>query len=145
MDPLQRKAHQGPDWCRKQDVLRVNRSSEDRVHTGCDVRCVPSNHQSTYMRQHPCLILGCFAGPDLKNCNELHPRQGSHGECVASSVHVRTVPGVDSLKPHPKGVFTLGDARSFSGLTSKIPPLVSTLNFDDDVKNPTARHQCENR
>ncbi len=32
------------------------------------------------------------------------------------------------------GVFTLGDARSFSGLT-----------FDADVKKTTARHQCENR
>ncbi len=31
-------------------------------------------------------------------------------------------------------VFTLGDARSFSGLTSKIPPLGRMLNFDADVK-----------
>ncbi len=38
------------------------------------------------------------------------------------------------------GVFTLGDARSFSGLTSKIPPLGSVLNFDADVKKTTARH-----
>ncbi len=44
-----------------------------------------------------------------------------------------------------EGVFTLGDARSFSGLTSKIPPLDSMLNFDADVKKTTARHQCENR
>ena len=41
-------------------------------------------------------------------------------------------------------VFTLGDARSFSGLTSKIPPLGSMLNFDADVKKTTAHHQCEN-
>ncbi len=33
-----------------------------------------------------------------------------------------------------EGVFTLSDARSFSGLTSKIPPLGSMLNFDADVK-----------
>ncbi len=33
-----------------------------------------------------------------------------------------------------KGVFILGDARSFSMLTSTIPPLGSTLNFDADVK-----------
>ncbi len=44
------------------------------------------------------------------------------------------------------GVFTLGDAQSFSGLTSKIPPLGHTSNFDADVKNyTTTRHQCENR
>ncbi len=42
------------------------------------------------------------------------------------------------------GLFTLRDARSFSELTSKIPPLSSMLNFDVDVKNMTARHQCEN-
>ncbi len=42
-------------------------------------------------------------------------------------------------------VFTLGDARSFFGLTSKIPPLGSTVNFDADVKEMTARHQCGNR
>ncbi len=29
----------------------------------------------------------------------------------------------------------LGDARSFSGLTSKIPPLGSMLNFDAGVTN----------
>ena len=28
----------------------------------------------------------------------------------------------------------MGDARSFFGLTSNIPPLVSMLNFDADVK-----------
>ncbi len=39
------------------------------------------------------------------------------------------------------GVFTFGDARSFSGLASKIPPL---LNFDADVKKTTARHPYEN-
>ncbi len=44
-----------------------------------------------------------------------------------------------------KGFCTLGDARSFSGLTSKIPPLGSMLNFDADVKKTTARHQGENR
>ncbi len=38
-----------------------------------------------------------------------------------------------------RGVFTLGDARSFSGLTSKIPPLGSPLNFDADVKNKRPR------
>ncbi len=32
------------------------------------------------------------------------------------------------------GVFTLGDARSFSGLTSTIPPLGSMLKFDAGVK-----------
>ena len=42
------------------------------------------------------------------------------------------------------GVFTLGDARSFVALTSKIPPLGSTLNFDADVKKMTARHRREN-
>ncbi len=42
-------------------------------------------------------------------------------------------------------VFTSRDARSFSALTSKLPPLGSMLNFDADVKKMTARHQCENR
>ncbi len=40
-------------------------------------------------------------------------------------------------------VFTLGDARSFSGLTSKIPPLGSMLSFDADVKKTSARHQVK--
>ncbi len=44
----------------------------------------------------------------------------------------------------PEGVSTLGNAQSFFGLTSKIPPLASMLNFDADVKKATARHQCEN-
>ena len=39
----------------------------------------------------------------------------------------------------------LGDTRSFSGLTSRILPLGSMLNFDADVKKTTARHQCEKR
>ncbi len=38
----------------------------------------------------------------------------------------------------PKAVFTLGDARSFSGLTSKISPLGSML-FDADVKETILR------
>ncbi len=48
--------------------------------------------------------------------------------------------------PTTKGVFTLGDARSFFflGSTSKISSLGSMLNFDADVKETTARHQCEN-
>ncbi len=41
------------------------------------------------------------------------------------------------------GVFTSRDTWSFSGLTSKMPPLGSMLNFDADVKKMTARHQCE--
>ncbi len=44
-----------------------------------------------------------------------------------------------------KGVFILGDAQSFLGQTSKIPPFTSMLKFDADVKNTSARHQCENR
>ncbi len=44
----------------------------------------------------------------------------------------------------PKGVFTLSDARSFSGLTSKISPLGSMLNFEANVKKTTALQQCEN-
>ena len=39
----------------------------------------------------------------------------------------------------------MGDARSVFALTSKFPPLGSPLNFDADVKETTARHQCENR
>ncbi len=46
---------------------------------------------------------------------------------------------------NPKGVFTLGDAQSLQGLTSKIPALGWMLNFDADVKKMTARHQCESR
>ncbi len=44
-----------------------------------------------------------------------------------------------------QGLFTLGDTRSFSGLTSKIPPLGAMLNSDADFNNMTVRHQCENR
>ncbi len=43
-----------------------------------------------------------------------------------------------------KGVFMSGDVLSLCGLTSKILPLDSMLNFDADVKKITARHQCEN-
>ncbi len=44
-----------------------------------------------------------------------------------------------------EGVFTLRDTWSFFfGLTSKILPLGSMLNFDADFKKTTARHQCEN-
>ncbi len=64
--------------------------------------------------------------------------QGTNGGCP---IKVRSSPS----RVLPLGVFTLSDARSFSGLTSKIPPLSSMLNFDTDVKNSTARHQCENR
>ncbi len=38
----------------------------------------------------------------------------------------------------------MGDARSFFGLTSKIPPSGSMLNFDANVKKRTVHHQCEN-
>ncbi len=43
-----------------------------------------------------------------------------------------------------EGVITLGDARSFYRLTSRIPPLDSMRNFDADVKASTTGHQCEN-
>ncbi len=43
------------------------------------------------------------------------------------------------------GGFILGEAWSFSGLTSKIQPLHFMLKFDADVKQSTTRHQCENR
>ncbi len=39
-----------------------------------------------------------------------------------------------------KVVSILSDARSFSGLTSNIPPFGSMLNLDVDVKETTARH-----
>ena len=40
--------------------------------------------------------------------------------------------------------FTLGDARSFSGLTSKIPPLGSMLNFDADAHHQREKsHSCK--
>ena len=45
----------------------------------------------------------------------------------------KTVPWPPT-SPARDRVFTLGDTRSFSGLTSKIPPLDSMLNFDADVK-----------
>ncbi len=35
----------------------------------------------------------------------------------------------------PQAVFTLGDAQSIVGLTSKIPPLGPMVNFDADVTN----------
>ncbi len=54
------------------------------------------------------------------------------------------MPGVYALGKS-QGVFTLGDALSFSGLTSTIPPLGSMFNFDADVKKTTAGRQCENR
>ncbi len=55
-------------------------------------------------------------------------------------INLRTPP-----PPRPKGIFTLGDTRSLFWLIPKIPPLVPKVNFDADVKKPTARHQCENR
>ncbi len=50
-----------------------------------------------------------------------------------------------SSGPTVKGLFMLGDGRSFSRLTSKVSLLVSMSNVDADVKKTTARHQCENR
>ncbi len=48
--------------------------------------------------------------------------------------------GAPSVAQLFQGVFTLGDARSFLALTSKIPPLGSVLNFDAGVKKTTTRH-----
>ena len=45
-----------------------------------------------------------------------------------------------AMREKGQGVFTLGDARSFSGLASINPPLGSNLNFDADVKKTTVRH-----
>ncbi len=42
-------------------------------------------------------------------------------------------------------VFTLRGARSFWGLTSKVPPLGFVLNFDAEVKTGPRVTQCENR
>ncbi len=42
------------------------------------------------------------------------------------------------------GGFTLGDAQSFFELTSTIPSLGSTLNFDADVKKLPHVTHCEN-
>ncbi len=50
---------------------------------------------------------------------------------------------ISPLGSMSKAVFKLDDAQSFSGLTSKILPLGALLNFDADVNNMTARHQCE--
>ncbi len=50
------------------------------------------------------------------------------------------------LVPHcrtHKAFSTLGDARSFSGLTSKLSPLGSMLKFDADVNKRPCVSQCE--
>ena len=62
---------------------------------------------------------------------------------VPQSVNQRRPAGLrvkPRLKRSTEWVSILGDARSFSGPTSKIPPLGSMLNFDADVKTMTARH-----
>ncbi len=58
---------------------------------------------------------------------------------VASSLATRDITRgdlsvADVERDARQGVFTLGDAQSFFGLTSKIPPLGSMLNFDVNVK-----------
>ncbi len=66
---------------------------------------------------------------------------------VTTRVAMATTPTVllrDADILEAEQVFKLGDARSFSGLTSKIQPSGSLLNFDADVNNATARQQCEN-
>ncbi len=50
------------------------------------------------------------------------------------SVCVRAEGGRQGAVPALQGLFTVGDARSFCGLTSKITPLGSMFNFDADVK-----------
>ncbi len=62
-----------------------------------------------------------------------------HQECVVCCVLVFW------MVPLSEVVFTLGDAWTFSGSTSKMSRLGSMLNFDADVKKTTARHQCETR
>ncbi len=47
--------------------------------------------------------------------------------------------------PMRQGVVTSVTRSRLFGLTSKIPPLGSTRNFDADVKRMTTRHQCEKR
>ena len=47
-------------------------------------------------------------------------------------------PMVEGVFNSKSGGFHIG---SFSGLTSKIPPLGSILNFDADVKTATARNR----
>ncbi len=72
-----------------------------------------------------------------------HGDRGLGVEMFCQKFHNRLTCG--SKKWARPGVFTLSDARSFFGLTSKIPPLGSLLNFDADIKKMIARHQCENR
>ncbi len=48
-------------------------------------------------------------------------------------------PGLTCRLSQGQGVFTLGDTWSFSGLTSKIPPQGSMLNFDADVNKNRPR------
>ena len=77
----------------------------------------------------PAYRCGCDAMPMMQCRDALH--------CVFSGV-----PGMGSQRftyPSRRG------RRRFLGLTSKVAPLDSMLNFDADVKNTTARHQCENR
>ncbi len=45
-----------------------------------------------------------------------------------------STPMIISKTPAPEKVSTLGDVPSVFVLMSKIPPLGSTLNFDNDVK-----------
>ncbi len=65
-----------------------------------------------------------------------------HTHLTINRTHTSHTHSLTSRSPSlPVGVFTLGDVRSFYGLTSKIPPLGSTLHFDTDVKETATRHR----
>ncbi len=70
--------------------------------------------------------------PGLGAYPDHDPDLPKHGHGEAAPKDTKRVPG--------QGVFTLGNARSFLRLTSKIPPV-----FDADVKRTTPPHRRENR
>ncbi len=59
---------------------------------------------------------------------------------ISETAHMLGVSPANAPGLNTKVVFTLGDARSFSGLTLKIPPSGATWNFDADFKKRTAHH-----
>ncbi len=72
------------------------------------------------------LDVAVFVGLDLQLASLLAP--SLHGLCEQTRTRVKS--HLQTMR-----VFTLGDARAFWGLASKISPLGSMLKFDADVKN----------
>ncbi len=130
-------------WCVPQSLFWM-RHALHPLHANGPTSSATTRHICTQLKpglQLHATCLVCFADEPGLTC-VCAPLDAPHQSdtCVRSPVRSLHL-GFDATH---QGVSTLSDAWSFYGLTSNIPPLGSTLNFDADVKKTTTPHQCEN-